>query len=270
MVAQARGLAPLAALIEEFRSAERDKINEYLERSRNHLLELEKTRDKMKTGQLTEAQVGELIAKFSHYEEEAEAKYEFSPEPPLSEPVDKLANLLDLAITEEHTEIYSNERGVSEIDFFRHTLRYGFVISVFAFLEHRLRGICEKAALKRGGTILPYSKLGKDRRGPVGVAETYFKYVLELKWPQTSPELNQLDLLHELRNVIVHNDGQLRGEPEQINKFKKEIGLETDEEGRVHVTTEYCEGIAQSLAGFLKKLGADNGDKLFSLLYDDS
>lgn len=131
-------------------------------------------------------------------------------------------------------------------------LRYGFVITLHAFVEGLLKRICDVAASKKGVNLPRSPKTPEGEWKEMSRAEFYFTKHLYLQWPGKCVQLKELKGLRNLRNAIVHDDGRLLGDKRtaEISKHFDAKRLSEDEEGRVQITPKYCQPIVEAAVKF--------------------
>jgi len=128
----------------------------------------------------------------------------------------------------EFWEQVLTETGVTEIEAFEFSysakpensypniLRKSAFTNLFSYIEVLLIEVCNLFRLTD-------SKLGvSDMRGQneIDRARTYLSEVLQISFPSTSQEWQEIQKYRNLRNCIIHNDGKLN---ERLNSKKKSI-----------------------------------------------
>lgn len=135
---------------------------------------------------------------------------------------------------------------------FPQTLRTSLFTTIYSYFEHRLNEACR--ILKRQTN----QQLDiKDITGQGIVrAQSYLKKVMNVDFPDNSQQWNDIMGYNVIRNLIVHNDGEL-GDNETSKKVKAFVQGKTSVQiidDKLQLQQEFCIGFIKTINGFMDSL----------------
>ncbi len=147
-------------------------------------------------------------------------------------------------VAEDIREI--NDR-TDELENYSNLLRKSYFISLYTFLESRLDRECIQRGKYNSDTKIKLKDL--NGRG-ITRAKTYLVKVLGSNFPfGTSTEWKEIQGYRELRNCIVHSNGEVAGTKLE-NYIEKHDGLSFDSSGWVFLTKDYCTTVLTTINKF--------------------
>lgn len=90
--------------------------------------------------------------------------------------------------------------------FYQESYRYSFLVHIFSIFEYELSAVC-LYLYKRDKTDFSFKDLSGS--GDVEKATKYLKKVYKVDFNQLTPEWNFIENVRKIRNVIVHNRGEI-------------------------------------------------------------
>lgn len=144
---------------------------------------------------------------------------------------------------------------------------YGFVIIVYAHLEHRLNYICEAFAPLLNLQVSLEEIHGHGQS--IHRARAYMEKLLRFEVPTDSVEWDEVCILQALRNCIVHGDGRMKSDKHRTTLVRYAQNhpdrLSLDPQGRLFVLPAFPDWIIQQINNFLRLLRQLNEDRLQAL-----
>ena len=150
-------------------------------------------------------------------------------------------------------EMYSDEHYLLEGAFTRN-VRYSTLVSAHTLLETGLNSIChgERRRFQHAVSLVDLAGRGIQR------AKTYLEKVCRVSFPSDSADWTRMRILAEVRNVIVHTNGDVRrgNQRERITQMVQSTkGLSLRRDGYIEVHPEF---ISETLDMMRKLFGAVN------------
>jgi hypothetical protein len=126
-------------------------------------------------------------------------------------------------------------------------LRYSILTGADTGLEVFLNDTCATYAEVHNATIT----LSDLRGAGVERARDYLKKVARMPFPDTTPEWTSVKRLHQLRNSIVHADGYIASDRNDIRKWAPSIyGLHIAASGAISLTREFTDAAISAYHAF--------------------
>jgi hypothetical protein len=130
-------------------------------------------------------------------------------------------------------------------------LRYSVLTGADSGLEVFLNDTCETYAQVHHATV----SLGDLRGAGIERARAYLKKVARIPFPDTSVEWTAVKRLHLLRNAIVHADGYIPPEKEEVRKWCSSIpGLKITAVGEISLAREFTGAALATYRAFVDKV----------------
>jgi hypothetical protein len=94
-------------------------------------------------------------------------------------------------------------------DRFPSMVRKTSFVFLYGLFEHSLLNLCD--LVRKYGQFKESATDGGDKG--ITAAQNYLKSVANVKFPDQSPEWNEIRRLAQIRNCLVHGQGRIKGEP---------------------------------------------------------
>lgn len=170
-------------------------------------------------------------------------------------------------------------------DRFPSMVRKTSFVFLYGLLEHSLLNLCED--VKHYGKLKESPTSGKDKgiiaylvqicrwlwwptRGKdkgITATQTYLKNVAKVEFPDKSKEWNEIKRMAEIRNVLSHRLGRIKGDPSKALKdyIKQKNGmLEVTGIGEIKFNAGYCEDVIEVVRKFFAAVLKAVPDELLS------
>lgn len=179
----------------------------------------------------------------------------------LNQELSKLDSLIEeetAKLKEEEKDFcdsYSDSRwNLSEV--FPGISRASLFVTCYSFLEDELNKICGLSQ-KEKTTSVHYSDM--KGRG-IERAQRYLKKIVGIVFPDRSPVWTEILRYKDLRNIIVHNGGEVgvAKDDERSKRVKdyieKKASIHLDNQGRIQLTLDFTLGVIDAMERFFEEI----------------
>lgn len=139
---------------------------------------------------------------------------------------------------------------------FPQTLRSSLAISVYAEFEHFLLSRARYLGASQKRRIMPKDLKSKGIRS----ALEYYKLVLDVPFPDDSPEWGEILSLNRIRNCLVHSTGEIADDDKaMITLVEKHPHLSLSNLSKIMLDDQYVPFVIGMIASFAKLLDGKDG-----------
>lgn len=160
------------------------------------------------------------------------------------------------AMTEEQKADYiewATDDAFQLADRFPSLVRKTSFVFLYGLFEHTLMNLC--GHVKKYGKFKEKVTGGKDKG--ITAVQVYLKTVAKVKFPDQSKQWNEIKSMAEIRNLLSHRQGQIKGEPSKalLAYIKKKKGMiELAGVNEIKLNTGYCEDAIEVIRTFFTAL----------------
>lgn len=145
---------------------------------------------------------------------------------------------------EEKDEYYNfytdNYWQLSEV--FPNIQRKSELIAIYTLLEHHLNSLC---SIYEGHSNSQVKLCDLKANGIIETAKKYLEIVIGIKFPSSGTTWQEIKQVQRIRNLFVHNDGQLKGSEGDKRPIKQYINnsqfLKLDQYERIIITKGFSD-----------------------------
>ncbi len=149
-------------------------------------------------------------------------------------------------------------------DCFPSMVRNTSFVSLYALFEYRLLRLCDH--VKKCGRFPEGPKDGRNKG--VTAAKVYLKKVAKVHFPDQSREWNEINHMADIRNLLSHRQGQLKGEPSEAALLayimEKKSLIELNGMAEIALNAGYCEHAIDVIGRFYEVVVEAIPDDLLS------
>jgi len=138
-----------------------------------------------------------------------------------------------------------------EVGYFADVLRRSFFISLYEFLEFKLKEECRYRQRKKDDVLLSVSDISGSGLNRVKI---YFTKVLRIDFPANSTEWGKINGgYRQLRNCIIHKGSKVAESEKSLRGFiEREPGLSLhSDSGTVIIHKEFCKEVLDTVEKFV-------------------
>jgi len=158
--------------------------------------------------------------------------------------------------SDEHKEYLADsyaDEGIMLVERFPQLLRQSLFISIYAFLEQRLIGICEHYEHAKPTNVLLADLVDNG----IIKCKTYLSKVVQIEFPESTHSWQQLLKYNKLRNQLVHVGPKLAsGRPggKLQNTIVQLDDVAVDSRREIVLGTQFCRSAVQTVRDFVADL----------------
>lgn len=153
-------------------------------------------------------------------------------------------------------------------DQFPSMVRKTSFVFLYGLFEHTLLNLCRH--VKKYGKFKEKVTGGSDKG--ITAAKVFLKTVAKVKFPDQSREWNDITMMAEIRNLLAHRQGRVKGDPSKalLAYMKKQKGLiELTGANEIKFNEGYCQNAIEVIRTFFAALLKQIPDDLLQQTVED-